>query len=174
MRMSKGLTAKQKLFCEQYLIDCNGTRAAVSAGYSPKTARFQSSRMLTNVDVQQYLNGLRSQQQERLEINADAVLKELAIVGFSKITDVLEFDGSGVRLRKDLSPESVAAIQTVRAGKTESGEQLQVRMHNKIQALKELGLHFGLFDDFNRAIATLKQYGTIEATQDGHIFRTGV
>ena len=32
------LTAKQKRFVEEYLIDLNATQAAIRAGYSPKTA----------------------------------------------------------------------------------------------------------------------------------------
>ncbi len=32
------LTAKQKRFCDEYLIDLNATQAAIRAGYSPKAA----------------------------------------------------------------------------------------------------------------------------------------
>ena len=32
------MTEKQKLFCEEYLIDLNATQAALRAGYSEKTA----------------------------------------------------------------------------------------------------------------------------------------
>lgn len=32
------LTAKQKRFVEEYLIDLNATQAAIRAGYSPNTA----------------------------------------------------------------------------------------------------------------------------------------
>ena len=28
------MTAKQKRFCDEYLIDCNATQAAIRAGYS--------------------------------------------------------------------------------------------------------------------------------------------
>ena len=35
------LTEKQKRFCEEYIIDWNGTRAAIAAGYSKKTAKEQ-------------------------------------------------------------------------------------------------------------------------------------
>ena len=31
------LTRKQRKFAEEYLVDCNGTKAAIRAGYSPKT-----------------------------------------------------------------------------------------------------------------------------------------
>lgn len=34
----KKLTAKQKRFCDEYLIDMNITQAAIRAGYSKKTA----------------------------------------------------------------------------------------------------------------------------------------
>lgn len=159
----------------------NGTQAAIRAGYSPKTARNQSSRMLTSATVQQYLSDLRSQQQQRTQINADAVLRELAIVGFSKITDVLNIDQFDCSFKSDLSEEAKASIQSITILKTthetdrgvHSSDRLQVKMHSKISALKELGVHFGLFNDFNGAIATLKQYGTVEPTEDGHVYKSG-
>ena len=41
------LTDKQKRFIDEYLIDCNGTQAAIRAGYSPKTANEQSVKLLS-------------------------------------------------------------------------------------------------------------------------------
>ena len=49
------LTDKQKRFCEEYLIDLNATQAAIRAGYSPKTAEQTASRLLRNVNVQEYI-----------------------------------------------------------------------------------------------------------------------
>ena len=40
------LTAKQARFVEEYLVDLNGTQAAIRAGYSPKTAAATASRLL--------------------------------------------------------------------------------------------------------------------------------
>lgn len=45
------LTIKQRRFIDEYLVDLNATQAAVRAGYSPKTAKEQGSRLLTNVHV---------------------------------------------------------------------------------------------------------------------------
>ena len=42
------MTKKQKRFIEEYLIDLNATQAAIRAGYSPKTANEQASRMLAS------------------------------------------------------------------------------------------------------------------------------
>lgn len=81
--MSK-LTEKQKRFCEEYLIDLNATQSAIRSGYSIKTARQIAQRMLTNVDIQSYIQELREQQSKRTEITADKVLEELGSVAFNK------------------------------------------------------------------------------------------
>ena len=44
------MTAKQKRFCNEYLIDCNATQAAIRAGYSAKTAYSVGQRLLKNVE----------------------------------------------------------------------------------------------------------------------------
>ena len=45
------LTAKRDRFCQEYVIDCNATQAAIRAGYSEKTANEQGARLLANVSV---------------------------------------------------------------------------------------------------------------------------
>ena len=52
----KKMTAKQKRFCDEYLIDMNATQAAIRAGYSAKTAYSQGQRMLKNVEVKAYID----------------------------------------------------------------------------------------------------------------------
>jgi len=46
------MTPKQDRFVAEYLVDLNATQAALRAGYSPRTAPQQGSRLLKNVDVQ--------------------------------------------------------------------------------------------------------------------------
>ena len=48
---NKNLTDKQRVFCEEYIIDNNATRAAIAAGYSEETSDVQGSRLLKNVKV---------------------------------------------------------------------------------------------------------------------------
>lgn len=45
------MNAKQKRFCDEYLIDCNATQAAIRAGYSPKTAKQIGQENLTKPDL---------------------------------------------------------------------------------------------------------------------------
>lgn len=47
---------RKRVFCEVYLISGNATQAAISAGYSPKTARSQGQHLLTLADVKEYLD----------------------------------------------------------------------------------------------------------------------
>ncbi len=44
---------QHELFCQEYLIDLNGTKAAKRAKYSEKTARIQASQLLSKLNIQQ-------------------------------------------------------------------------------------------------------------------------
>ena len=74
--MSK-LTPKQDMFCRDYLVDLNATAAAKRAGYSPRTAKSQGQRLLTNVDVAERIQELSQARQERVQVTADDVLRIL-------------------------------------------------------------------------------------------------
>ncbi len=61
--MSK-LTDKQKRFCEEYIIDLNGTRAYKAAYTSVKkdeTAAAGATRLLRNVNVDEYIKKLKDE-----------------------------------------------------------------------------------------------------------------
>jgi phage terminase small subunit len=75
--MSMKLTLKQRLFADEYLIDLNATQAAIRAGYSKKTARQISERLLTKVDIQKAIAQRMKARSERLERTADDVLRDI-------------------------------------------------------------------------------------------------
>ena len=68
------LNACQILFVNEYLVDMNATNAAVRAGYSPKTAKSQASRLLTNVDLKLEIRKRQGETEVRLKIDREAVL----------------------------------------------------------------------------------------------------
>lgn len=72
----KKLTAKQEVFCKEYVKDRNATQAAVRAGYSEHTAQVQSSRLLAQEEVHKRVQVLLQAQQERQRITADYVLMQ--------------------------------------------------------------------------------------------------
>lgn len=146
------ITEKQKRFCEEYLIDINGTQAAIRAGYSENTANEQASRLLTNVNISNYIEELRKAQQKRTEITADQVIKELAKVGFSNIQDYI----TDSNLISDLSKTDkgkAAAVASVKKSVTrfDGGEKevVEFKLWNKVDALEKLGRHLGIFEKDN-------------------------
>lgn len=71
---TKVLTPKQKIFVKEYLVDLNATRAAISAGYSKKTAYSQGQRLLKHVEVSAELAESTQKRAGKLDISAEYVL----------------------------------------------------------------------------------------------------
>ncbi len=76
------MTAKQKQFCEEYLIDLNATQAAIRAGYSPDTAKSVGSENLTKPDLRRRIDAEIAERSKRTGVNADRVVRELAKIAF--------------------------------------------------------------------------------------------
>ena len=76
-KANDALSIKQKMFCDEYLVDLNGTQAALRAGYSIGCATSQASRMLSMPKIQQYLETKRRKLEIKTEISAQYVLQNL-------------------------------------------------------------------------------------------------
>ena len=76
----EALTAKQKRFCEEYLIDYNGTRAAIAAGYSPDSAKEIASENLTKPNIKAFVEAKTIQLTEQSGITKEYVLNSLRTV----------------------------------------------------------------------------------------------
>lgn len=72
-----GLTAKMERFVAEYLIDGNGTRSAIAAGYSERTAPKIGSELLTKPAVKAAITKALKAQEKRTLITADMVLKRI-------------------------------------------------------------------------------------------------
>ena len=71
------LTAKQQRFVEEYLVDPNGTQEAIRAGYSPKVAHVQGSRLLSNDKVKAAIHETNGKRMERVKVDEDWVITQL-------------------------------------------------------------------------------------------------
>ena len=69
----KHLTKRQIDFVQEYMKTNNVRQSAIKAGYSPKTASVQGSRLLTNVKVSAYINAIN----ERIESDKIADIEEV-------------------------------------------------------------------------------------------------
>lgn len=139
------LTAKQKRFCDEYLIDLNATQAAIRAGYSPKTACEQASRLLANVKVQDEIAIEMAERSKRTGINQDRVLMEIAKMAFVNIDDVIDLDTA--KVKRTATKEDLACIQSVKIKPTEFGTEREIKLCDKKSNLELLGKHLGMFKD---------------------------
>lgn len=74
------LTDMQEVFVREYMTDWNGTKAAIRAGYSPKTASEQAYQLLQKTSVRDAIQALASVRARRLGIDADEVMRMWAAI----------------------------------------------------------------------------------------------
>lgn len=74
------LTAKQEMFCREYLVDLNATQAAIRAGYSVDSANVQGSQNLAKASIQERVAELMSERTQRVTVTADYVLERAKMI----------------------------------------------------------------------------------------------
>jgi phage terminase small subunit len=89
------LNPKRQRFVHEYLVDLNATQAAIRAGYSASAARSQGHRMMTNADIEKSIQDAMDERDERTQISADRVLRELALIGFANMADYMSVGDHG-------------------------------------------------------------------------------
>lgn len=139
----KGLSAKQALFVQEYLVDLNATEAALRAGYSAKSAKAIGAENLTKPIIADAVNAAMASRAKRIEVSQDAVLQELGAIAFGNIADVAEWAPGKVTVL-DSGSRSRAVLAAV-AQVSETANGVTLRMHDKQAALVNLGKHLGMF-----------------------------
>ena len=123
------LTEKQKRFCEEYLIDCNGTRAYKAAYPNVKkdeVARANASRLLANANVKAYID-------ERLEeIHSEKTADAQEVIEY--LTSVMRGEQKEQTLR--LVGDGYQKI-----------DDIAVSAKDRIKAAELLGKRYSLFTD---------------------------
>ena len=162
MAMPK-LTDRQRIFCKEYIIDFNASRAAHAAGYSTKTAAKTGSENLQKPEIQGEISRLMSSRNQRTEITADRVVQELAKIGFASIDDLGKFTTEGEFLLKsseEMNEAGKASINSVSFQSTTidgvTTGTLKVSRNDKIKALELLGRHVGAFNNDESGKTSIK------------------
>ncbi len=75
--VKKAITDKQKRFVREWLADMNGTRAAIRAGYSEKSAAQTASRLMKDPAVREYRDALLKEEFDSLGITRHSLAVEV-------------------------------------------------------------------------------------------------
>lgn len=70
------LTGKEQHFCEEYILDYNGTASAIRAGYPEKSAAKRASQLLKRTEIRTYIRQLQKERRDRLCVEGDFVMAE--------------------------------------------------------------------------------------------------
>ena len=116
-------------FCQEYVIDYNGTQAAIRAGYKERNARSQACALLTNPNILLRIRELQHEQVERLAVSQDYVVLQLMETyrRCLEVTPVMKFD-----------PDT---------GRMEETGKYQFDSRGALRALELLGKHLGMYND---------------------------
>jgi phage terminase small subunit len=87
----KPMTPKQARFIDEYPVDLNATRAAIRAGYSPKTAFVIGYENLKKDLIRSAVRRRLEERAREVGITIQKVLQELSAIAFVNIGDYLEW-----------------------------------------------------------------------------------
>jgi hypothetical protein len=147
----KPLSKMELTFCYEYIaVKFDGKKAAINAGYSEHTAVVQASDLLTRLNVQAKIKELTEKHLSALAIRGEDIIKELAILGFARLEDFIEWDKTtGVTLKSsEKIGERSAAIQQITIEEDLIGNKsYKIRLHDKSGPLQVLAKHINLISD---------------------------
>jgi len=149
----KNLNPRQEKFVLEYMLDGNGTQAAIRAGYSKRSAEVQAFDLLRNPKIADKIRARREQFMARREISVERVLAELVDIAFTDLSEAFDDEGRllpikemPARVRRAISGIDVEELYEYQRGEKKSiGLLKKIRMNSKIAALdllaKRLGNH---------------------------------
>lgn len=145
-----GITAKERLFVEEFLVDLDATKAARRARYSARSA-YQLGHALKNKPaVAAAIVAGMAEQSARTGNTADRVIAELMRSAYADPADLLDAKGAYLPLHKmpiDIR-RAVASIDVEH--KSRSTRIVKIRLTDKTRSLELLGRHLKMFTDVVR------------------------
>lgn len=142
------ITNKNKLFCEEYIFDWNGSRAYKAAYPNVKdsTARTQASLLLTNPNILAYIEEMQDDLQKHAGVSRLRNLLELKKMAYSNMSDFKE-DWMTEKDFDQLSEDTKAALSEIQYTKrpTVNGMELIVKfkVHDKLKAIEAINKMLG-------------------------------
>lgn len=149
------LNEKQERFADEYQVDLNATQAAIRAGYSKKTAGQIGERLLKNVEIKQKIERALKERKKRSKTSADRVIREIALLAYSDIGNIIDFTGDSIKLKngRDITPAARRTISSVKVKRHFEGrgddarevEIIEFKLWDKTSALEKLARHINLY-----------------------------
>jgi len=124
------MTKKQQRFCDEYLVDCNATQAAIRAGYSEKTAYSIGVENLKKPELKNYIEQQMQNMQDKTVATAEEVIQYLtSVLRGQSSAEIVVVEGTG---------DGCSEARTVQKAPDEK---------ERLKAAELLGKRYGIFTD---------------------------
>lgn len=159
----RAMSGQEAQFLKHYLADPkrNATKAAIAAGYSPRSARFQASDMLKRPNIAQHVAAADAKAvaaveraADRYAITSERIAGELALIGFSNMLDFIRVTEEGELCTdfSELTRQQAATISEITVevhteGRGDGAKQVRrtrIKLADKRRALMDLAKLMGL------------------------------
>ncbi len=148
---ARALTPRQQRFAAEYLLDLNGTKAAIRAGYSPRSANEQAVLLLRHSGIMALIDAGKAERSDRLNVDADYVLQrlveecnaDLADLYDDKTGDILPIERWPLVWRRGLvaGVEIEALYDGNGAERRQIGQVKKLRLSDCLRRLELIGKH---------------------------------
>ena len=143
------MTERQERFCQEFVATGNATQSAISAGYSERSARAVSCRLLTNANVQNRIKELSG------EIKND------------KIADAREMQSILTSIVRGESDEEVIVVEGIGDGCSEAvTKKKKPSQSDRIKAMQLLARMQGVLDNNMTLNVVVPIYGGDQDLED--------
>ncbi|MGE0797298.1 MAG: terminase small subunit [Lautropia sp.] len=147
------LSNQERLFVDEYLVDLNGTAAAIRAGYAESSAGKRARQILARPHVARAVAAAMQERADRTYITADATLRQLARQMFFDPRRM--FDDAGRPLPiPDLPDDLAMAIQSFKYTRDSLdghviSDTYEVKFCDRNRSAELAMRHLGLFEKDN-------------------------
>ncbi|MCM2441182.1 terminase small subunit [Agrobacterium vitis] len=144
------LTEKKRRFVEAYVLDLrsNATRAAITAGYSAKTAGQTGYELLKKPEIQAAIAKERAKMAARYDVSKDRIVSELAKIAYGNLSDFMKVtsDGTAYIDLSEVDRDQMAALTGIEVEEYAEGRgedkrdiiKTKIKMADKRAALMDL------------------------------------
>lgn len=136
MAEEKVLTAKEEAFCQAYLIDLNGAKAARTAGYSPDSAKEIACENLTKPHIRKRIEELRTETGIAFNVTRERIAQELARIAFGDTRNLFNVDGS-LKSPSEWDDDTAAVIAGVEVDELFEGSGKEREMIGYTKKIKQ-------------------------------------
>lgn len=160
------LTSRQQRFVDEYLIDLNGTQAAIRAGYAAGSADVSAAKLLGNARVSRSIAAAKEERAKKTGITQERVLRELELLAFSDHTHYEVDDDGHFKLAPHAPDGAHRAISSVkrRIIRDKDGgitREVEYKLWEKPGMVKLAGRHVGAQGFFDKLEVTGKDGGPV-------------